>query len=49
MDLLSFTMRKLGEQIGNIMDFGKGIFEHRPDSHRAEDYLAICKEIVERG
>ena len=29
--------------------FGKSIFEYRPDSHGAEDYLAFCKEIVERG
>jgi chromosome partitioning protein len=29
--------------------FGKSIFEYRPDSHGAEDYLALCKEIVERG
>jgi len=30
------------------MDFGKGIFEYRPDSHGAEDYLALCKEIIKR-
>ena len=26
----------------------RNIFDHRPDSHGAEDYLALCKEIVER-
>jgi chromosome partitioning protein len=29
--------------------FGKSIFEYRPDSHGAEDYLALCREIIERG
>jgi chromosome partitioning protein len=29
--------------------FGKSIFEYRPDSHGAEDYLALCREIVERA
>jgi cellulose biosynthesis protein BcsQ len=24
------------------------IFEYRPDSHGAEDYLALCREIVRR-
>jgi cellulose biosynthesis protein BcsQ len=42
-------MQKCGGRIGNIMDFGKSIFEYIPDSHGAEDYLALCKEIVERG
>ena len=28
--------------------FGKSIFEYRPESHGAEDYLALCKEIAER-
>lgn len=29
--------------------FGKTIFEYKPDSHGAEDYLALCREIMERG
>jgi chromosome partitioning protein len=29
--------------------FGKTILEYRPDSHGAEDYLALCKEITERS
>ena len=29
--------------------FGKTIFEYKPDSHGAEDYLALCREIIERG
>ena len=28
---------------------GKSNFEYRPDSHGAEDYLALCKEIIGRG
>ena len=28
--------------------FGKSIFEYRPDSHGAEDYMALCKEIIRR-
>jgi cellulose biosynthesis protein BcsQ len=41
-------MHKYGEQVGNTMDIGESIFEYRPDSHGAEDYLALCREIVER-
>ena len=26
-----------------------GVGKTRPESHGAEDYLALCKEIVERG
>jgi nitrogenase subunit NifH len=26
----------------------KTIFEYRPDSHGAEDYLALCREIIKR-
>lgn len=29
--------------------FGLDIFSYRPDSHGAEDYLALCREIVERS
>jgi len=25
------------------------ILDYKPDSHGAEDYLALCREIVERG
>jgi chromosome partitioning protein len=25
------------------------IFDYKPDRHGAEDYLALCREIVERG
>jgi chromosome partitioning protein len=28
---------------------GKTIYEHEPGSHGAEDYLALCKEILERS
>jgi hypothetical protein len=30
-------------------DYRRGIFERRPDSHEAEDYLALCKEVIGRG
>ena len=26
----------------------KSIFDYRPDSHGAEDYLGLCKEIIKR-
>jgi len=29
--------------------FGKTIFEYKPDSHGAEDYLNLCKEIIKKG
>ena len=29
--------------------FGQDIFHYRPDSHGAEDYLSLCKEIIQRG
>jgi len=29
--------------------FGLDIFSYRPDSHGAEDYLALCREIIERS
>jgi cellulose biosynthesis protein BcsQ len=34
--------------IGEASWFGERIFEYRPDSHGAEDCLALCREIVER-
>jgi chromosome partitioning protein len=38
---------------GNIIlaeapSFRKSILKYRPDSHGAEDYLALCREIIER-
>jgi cellulose biosynthesis protein BcsQ len=42
-------MQKCGGRIGNFMDIGKTIVEYRPDSHGAEDYLALCREIIGRG
>lgn len=32
----------------NLDRFWKSIFEYRPDSHGAEENLALCKEIMER-
>jgi len=29
--------------------FGKTIFEYRPKSYGAEDYLSLCREIIKRG
>jgi chromosome partitioning protein len=29
--------------------FGKTIFGYKPDSRGAEDYLALCKEIIRMG
>jgi cellulose biosynthesis protein BcsQ len=28
--------------------FGKSIFEYRPDSHGAEDYLTLCEGILRK-
>ena len=29
--------------------FGEHIFDYKPDSHGAEDYLNLAKEVIERG
>ena len=34
--------------LADAPSFGKTIFEYRPDSHGAEDYLALCREIIKR-
>ena len=33
----------------NLDRFQNSIFEYRPDSHGAEDYLNLCREIIEGG
>jgi chromosome partitioning protein len=34
--------------LADAPSFGKTTFEYRPDSHGAEDYLALCREIIKR-
>jgi cellulose biosynthesis protein BcsQ len=34
--------------IGETSWFWERIFEYRPDSHGAEDYLALWREIIKR-
>jgi len=42
-------MQKRRGRIGNFVDIGTTIFEYKPDSPGAEDYLALCIEIIEKG
>jgi cellulose biosynthesis protein BcsQ len=42
-------MQKCGGRVGNFVDIRTPIFEYKPDSHGAEDYLALCREIIEKG
>jgi chromosome partitioning protein len=43
------TLIRENISLAEAPSFGKTIFEYRPDSHGAEDYLSLCKEIIERG
>ena len=37
------------KSITQAPSFGKSIFEYKPSSYGAEDYLRLCKEIIKRG
>jgi len=43
------TLIRENISLAEAPSFGKSIFEYRPESHGAEDYLALCREIIERG
>jgi nitrogenase subunit NifH len=49
MNLDPISEKGMGFFIGTSVSSEKTIFEYRPDSHGAEDYLALCKEIIGRG
>ena len=34
--------------VAEAPSFGQSIFEYAPKSHGAEDYLALCKEIIRK-
>jgi chromosome partitioning protein len=34
--------------VAEAPSFGQSIFEYAPRSHGAEDYLALCREIIRR-
>ena len=48
-DRVFTTMIRENISLAEAPSFGKSIFEYRPDSHGAEDYLALCREIITRG
>jgi chromosome partitioning protein len=48
-DKLFKTLIRDNISIAEAPSFGKSIFDYKSNSHGAEDYLNLCKEIIERG
>jgi len=47
-DLLFKTVIRRTVKLAEAPSFGQDIFSYAPKSHGAEDYLALCREILER-
>ena len=43
------TVIRAGVKLAEAPSSGKSIFTYAPHSHAAEDYLALCKEIIKRS
>ena len=48
-DKLFQTLIRRNVTLAEATSFGQSIFEYAPTSRGAEDYRALCKEILERG
>ena len=48
-DKLFKTLIRDNISVAEAPSFGKSIFDYKPNSHGAEDYLNLCKEIIARG
>lgn len=48
-DLLFKTVIRTGVKLAEAPSYGQDIFAYAPKSHGAEDYLALCREILKRG
>jgi chromosome partitioning protein len=43
------TLIRENISLAEAPSFGKTIYEYKPNSHGAEDYMSLCKEIIERS
>jgi chromosome partitioning protein len=48
-DKLFKTLIRENISLAEAPSYGQTIYEYKPDSHGAEDYLNLCKEIIERS
>jgi len=48
-DLLFKTVIRAGVRLAEAPSYGQDIFTYAPKSHGAEDYLALCREIIGRS
>lgn len=48
-DLLFKTVIRATVKLAEAPSYGQDIFHYAPKSHGAEDYLALCREIIERS
>ena len=48
-DRLFRTVIRRNVALAEATSFGQSIFEYAPASHGAEDYRALCEEILRRG